>query len=134
MFMQKSSNLLFQTESPLGVAHGCSVLKQVPLDFGGEIVPLKDNRSAQTPQNTLFGRLKRDVLSESRPLWRFRSSAIALPTTEGLGEIIKASRNLLCVDHGLSVARDGDLFIPPVAIGIDVSSSSRSEKSRSEVE
>lgn len=88
VFMKKSSNELFQTESPLGVAHGRRVFEEVPLDFGGEIVPLKDNRGAQTPQNTLFSFPKRDVLSEFRSLRRFSSSALALPTTKSLGEII----------------------------------------------
>ena len=54
MFMKKSGNLLFQTEAPPGIAHGCRVVEEVSLYFSGEIVPLKDNRSAQTPQNTLF--------------------------------------------------------------------------------
>ena len=63
MFMKKSGNLLFQTEAPLGVAHGCCVVEEVPLYFSGKIVPLKDNRSAQTPQNTLFSCQKCCILS-----------------------------------------------------------------------
>jgi hypothetical protein len=63
MFMQKSSNLLFETESPVGVAHGCRVLEEVALNVGGEIIPLENYRSTKTPQNTLLGCLKVDVWS-----------------------------------------------------------------------
>ena len=88
MFMKKPGNLLFQAEAPLGVAHGCCVVEEVSLYFSGKIVPLKDNRSAQTPQNTLFSCQKCRILSGFRSLLVFRSSAFALPTSESLGEII----------------------------------------------
>ena len=55
-FAKKSGNLLFQTESLIESVHGCSVREEAPLYFSGEIVPRKDDRSAQTPQNTLFSR------------------------------------------------------------------------------
>jgi len=88
VFMKKSGNLLFQTEAPLGVAHECSVREEVPLYCGGEIAPLKYYRSAQTPQNTLFICQKRDVWSGFRTLRQFSGSALALPTSDSLGEII----------------------------------------------
>jgi hypothetical protein len=58
MFMEKPGNLLFQAEPLFGIAHRSGVIEQVTLDIGGEIVPLKDNRSPQTPQNTLFSCLR----------------------------------------------------------------------------
>jgi hypothetical protein len=58
MFMEKSGNLLFQAEPLFGIAHRSSVIEQVTLDIGGEIIPLKDNRSAQTPYDTLFSCLR----------------------------------------------------------------------------
>ena len=54
MFMEEPGNLLFQAKPLFGIAHRGSVIEQISLDIGREIVPLKDNRSTQTPQNTLF--------------------------------------------------------------------------------
>jgi hypothetical protein len=105
VFMKKSRDLLFQTEAPLGVAHGCRVREEVPLYFRGEIVPLKDNRSAQTPQNTLLSCQKRVVLPGFRSSRQFRGPALALPTPQNPGEIIKIFRNLSCFGHGRSVTR-----------------------------
>ena len=100
MFMKKSGNLLFQTEAPPGIAHGCRVVEEVSLYFSGKIVPLKDNRSAQTPQNTLFGCLKRRILFGFRSSSVFRSSALGLPTPKSLGEIIQGFRKFRGFDHG----------------------------------
>jgi hypothetical protein len=61
MFMQKSGNLLFQSESLRGVAHGCSIIEEGPLNFGWQIVPLKNYCSTKTPQYALFGCLKVDA-------------------------------------------------------------------------
>ena len=105
VFMKKSRDLLFQTEAPLGVAHGCRVREEVPLYFRREIVPLKDNRSAQTPQNTLLSCQKRVVLPGFRSPRQFRGPALALPTSENPGEIIQIFRNLPCFGHGRSVTR-----------------------------
>src|SRR5688572_26801391 len=100
MIMQKSGNLLFQSKSPLGVAHGCSIVEEIPLNFGGEIVPLNNNGSTKTPQSTLFSFLKRDVRPERGSLPRLLSSALTLPTTESPGEVMQVFRNFLCFDHG----------------------------------
>jgi hypothetical protein len=100
MTMQKSGNLLFKSKSLLRVAHGCSIVKEVPLNFGRKIVPLKNNSSTKTPQNTFFGFVKRAV----RPLPRLLSSALTLPTTESPGEIIQVFPNFLCIYHGLTVS------------------------------
>ncbi len=102
MFMKKSGNLLFQTEAPLGIAHGRSVIEEVPLYFSGEIVPLKDHRSAETAQNTFLSHQKHDVLSGFRSL-RQCGPALALPSSESLGEIIQVFRNVFCFGHGLRV-------------------------------
>jgi len=105
MLMEKSGNLLFQTKPPLGITHRCSVVEEAPLYHCGEIVPLKDNRSAQTPQNSLFNGLQRDVLSQFRSYRRFLSPALALPAADCLRKIIKAFWNLVCFNHGFIVSR-----------------------------
>ena len=91
MTMQKSGDLLLKLKSPLRVAHGCSIIEEVPLNFGREIVPLKNNSSTKTPQNTFFSFVKRAV----RSLPRLLSSALTLPTTESPGEIIQVLRTFV---------------------------------------
>jgi len=106
--MQKSGDLLLKLKSPLRVAHGCSIIEEVPLNFGREIVPLKNDSGTKTPQNTFFSFVKRAV----RSLPRLLSSALTLPTTESPGEIIQVFANFRRLYHGPLYPERGAFHIP----------------------